>query len=233
MGKRRARRRARQIELPLRTWGGKRKGAGRKPSGPRRRVSHVQRPAVKRDHPVHVTMRIVDGVPSLRDHGPHRVIVRALVDARGRFGLCVVDYSILGNHLHLIVEHDGVSSLSRGMRGLATRLAKRLNKHLRRRGRVFADRYHARALTTPREVHHALSYVLLNYRRHAAQAGRRCDRGWIDPCSSGRAFDGWRTRKRHRAHDPATMPARTWLRREGWRQHGLVDIDDNAAVGPP
>ena len=42
------------------------------------------------------------------------------------------------------------------------RIARVLNKLWRRRGRVFADRYHDRILKTPREVKNALVYVLAN-----------------------------------------------------------------------
>ena len=84
---------------------------------------------------------------------------------------------------------------------------------------------------SPREVRNALSYVLLNARRHglgrAAQAGEN-GRVAIDPASSGRWFDGWRglpdlaTPDQMRA-EPAVAPPRTWLVRVGWRKHGLID----------
>ena len=43
------------------------------------------------------------------------------MDALGRFGLRVFDFSVQGNHLHLIVEADSSESLSRGMQGLCIR----------------------------------------------------------------------------------------------------------------
>jgi hypothetical protein len=64
------------------------------------------------------------------------------------------------------------------VRGLAIRVARAVNRALGRRGRVFADRYHARALTTPRAVRHALVYVLMNpeapTRRHRARSVLVC-----------------------------------------------------------
>jgi hypothetical protein len=71
-------------------------------------------------------------------------------------------------------------------------VAKGLNRLLGRKGPVFVERYHLRVLTTPREVRNARAYVINNYRRHAAAAGRRVERGWMDPCSSWACFDGWR-----------------------------------------
>ena len=57
----------------------------------------------------------------------------------------------------------------------------------RRRGRVWADRYHRRDLTSPRQVRHALVYCLHNYKKHlgVTDADPR-----IDGCSSARWFRG-------------------------------------------
>ncbi len=58
---------------------------------------------------------------------------------------------------------------------------------------MFSERYHARALRTPREVRHALAYVLLNERRHLArERGLSLPPWYFDPCSSAVEFDGWR-----------------------------------------
>jgi len=81
---------------------------------------------------------------------------------------------------------------------------------------VWGDRYHARALPTPREVRHAIAYVLLNFRKHLrAPAG-------IDPCSSGPWFSGWARSPRPAAAPAPTSPARTWLAATGWRRLGLI-----------
>ncbi|MBK7643330.1 MAG: transposase [Planctomycetes bacterium] len=99
-----------------------------------------------------------------------------------------VHYSIQSNHLHLIVEARDRLALSAGMKGLLVRMARALNRVWNRRGSVFADRYHARSLDTPREVRNALVYVLHNSRKHGIHS-----KG-IDPCSSGLWFDGWAER---------------------------------------
>jgi hypothetical protein len=100
------------------------------------------------------------------------------------------------------------------MQGLSVRVARAANGELGRKGRVFADRYHARALTTPRAVRFALRYVLLNVRKHEGRArddagrgaraegerGVRADErrgvravpfGFVDPCSSAPWFEGF------------------------------------------
>jgi putative transposase len=78
----------------------------------------------------------------------------------------LVQFSVLGDHLHLIVEADDSVALSRGMQGLNTRLAKALNKLLGRTGTLFEDHYHSRLLKSPTEVARALAYVRTNARKH-------------------------------------------------------------------
>lgn len=224
----------RQLELRLPTWGGRRRGSGRKRVAPRPRVPHRRRPASKRANPVLVTVRIREGVPSLRQPKAWAAIVRLVRKARGRFGMHVVEYSILANHLHMIVECDDADSLERGMRGFNTRLAKRLNGVFERRGKLVDGRYHARALKTPLEVRNAIEYVLFNHAKHERRAGRRATRG-LDSRSTAARFDGWRRRPdtRNRAKDYGTSPARTWLLESGWRRHGLLDLDELAADAWP
>jgi REP element-mobilizing transposase RayT len=155
-------------------------------------------------------------------------VQRALTAARSRFGFRLVHYSVMTNHLHLIVEADDRRALSRGLKGLQVRIARRLNQHLGRRGRVFPDRYHARALTTPTEVRRALAYVLNNARRHGAKAGWRYDPRWLDPCSSAYAFDGWKNVCSPPAARLKTGVARaqTWLAKVGWRRRGLIHASE-------
>jgi REP element-mobilizing transposase RayT len=148
----------------------------------------------------------------------------ALAAGRGRNGLRVSDYSVQRDHLHLVVEADDTAALSRGMQGLAVRLARALNRAWGTRGRVFGDRFHARVLRSPREVRHALAYVLNNARKHAAQRGIALRRGWLDPCSSAPAFEGWRgLRPRREAAALGCAEPRSWLRRVGWARNGPLD----------
>src|SRR5687767_1676441 len=120
-----------------------------------------------------------------------------------------------------MVEAADARALSRGMQGLLVRVVRALNGLWKRTGSVVADRYHAHILRTPREVRHALAYVLHNARHHGIQA-----RG-IDPYTSGIAFDGWRDAPMDgTSAETAGVPARTWLLRVGWRRHGLIGIDD-------
>src|SRR5256885_896436 len=88
---------------------------------------------------------------------------------RKRFGFRVTHCSVQGNHIHLIAEAENRLSLARGMKGLAVRIARGVNRAVGRRGPLFAERYHAHVLKTPREVRHAIDYLLANWFRHAGR----------------------------------------------------------------
>jgi len=198
-------------------WGGARQGAGR-PRGPRPRTLHRARsPHVER-HPVHLTLRARPDAGSLRAPRAYGALVAALTAAQ-RDGFRVVQYAVQADHVHLIAEATDGAALRSGVQGLVVRAARALNRARRRRGAVWGDRYHRRDLTTPREVHHALAYVLCNARKHAPGGPR------FDSCSSAPWFDGWR------GAPPAAPPAarrpvraaRSWLLTTGWRRHGLLE----------
>src|SRR5260370_7326030 len=98
------RRSSRQLSLSLPTWGGARLGAGRPPNGAKAGVSHLRRPEIPARHPVHVTLRVRTGVGYLRAYQRAKILEEAFREARLRFGMRIVHYSIQGNHLHLIVD---------------------------------------------------------------------------------------------------------------------------------
>ena len=226
-----ARGRDKQLPLPFRRSGrgGARPGAGRKRAS--RELPHAPRPKLDARKPLHVTVRVRSGLPSLREQALVRRLRANLTRAKERFGARVVHYSIQRDHLHLIVEADDRRALSRAMRGLGVRVARGVNGVLGCEGRVIADRYHAGALGTPREVRNALRYVLLNARRHGRDA-------LFDRASSAAAFDGWSRgdpsavlpEEELRAIRASVARPRTWLSMVGWRRHGA--LDPTARPGP-
>jgi hypothetical protein len=249
----RKKRRPRQLELTYRTWGGRRKGAGRKKTSGA--TPHRKRPPLASRHPVHITLSVD---PNLPHEGLRRPDLSACIEdclreirrgagagagagagsaapstpknrggAGARTDFRVVHYSIQRHHLHLVVEAANREALSRGMQGLTIRVAKRINKVLGRRGKVFIHRYFETVVKSARQARNVLSYVLLNTQRHLAQSGQRCEPGWIDPCSSGRYFDGWRGFRVRPPPDeePSVSEPHTWILSTGWRRFGLVSLD--------
>lgn len=169
---------------------------------------------------MHVTLRARDGLPPLRLPAVFPAVRRALA-AVSTAHFRLTHFSIQRDHLHLVVEAEDSTRLTRGLQGLAIRVARAVNRVLDRRGKVWADRFHARLLRTPREVRLAIVYVLNNVRKHIAGA-----RG-VDPCSSAPWFAEWGTGGRVPAEPSPVVAAQTWLGRVGWRRHGPIHLDDS------
>jgi REP element-mobilizing transposase RayT len=147
----------------------------------------------------------------------------------------VVHFSVQWDHVHLVVEASDRRALSSGLASVAIRIARTVNQLIRRRGRFWADRWHGRELTSPRQVRNALVYVLANFRKHA-QA--RLAPG-VDAFSSAARCDGWRGfaasdalpragPRFHRAFAPLVVvsQAKTWLGATGWRRYGLIGVGE-------
>ncbi|HEY5944701.1 MAG TPA: transposase [Kofleriaceae bacterium] len=236
----------------------KRRKPGPKPKA-RSGAAHKKRPELQARYPVHVVLRVVDAIGSLRKRHMYKalreatiaVAKRELNDLRdGAFR--IVHISIQRNHIHLLVEADHKTALSRGMQSFQISAAKHLNRAVsvkslrvglrarrlamakRRRGTVFPDRFHQEIITTPRQARRALAYVLNNWRKHREDQ-REFARGWrVDPYSTGAAFDGWKEREHDLFHwtlrdtylPLVTYLPKTWLLYEGWRKHGLIRFDE-------
>jgi REP element-mobilizing transposase RayT len=149
-------------------------------------------------------MRVAEDVYNLRSQRSLRVIRAALAEGADRFGAGVVQISVQGNHIHMLVEADHHVALGRAMKGLAIRFARGLNRMMGRGGRrVFADRYHSRVLRTPTEVRNVIHYLRNNHRHHTDGA-RRLPGSYVDPYASASA--------------PQLARPTLWVVRFGWRR---------------
>ncbi|AKU90977.1 hypothetical protein [Vulgatibacter incomptus] len=144
-----------------------------------------------------------DEVWNLRTQRCYRILEKALFAGSDRLGMRLTHHSVQGNHLHLVVEARDGQALSRGVQGLCVRIARGLNRLMKRKGRVFADRFHSHVLRTPREVRNAIAYVLGNARVHALRQGRPAPIA-ADPFAAGPG-------------DPTVSLPHSWLLRVGWR----------------
>ena len=130
------------------------------------------------------------------------MIAATLLRFRDRENFRITHFSIQGNHIHLIVEAVDEKALARGLQGFAVWFARRFNAVMGRRGKVFADRYHAHQLRSLAEVRNAVRYVIGNFDEHARRRGETITRSEPDPYTSANA------------QEPALVrDAGTWLLR--------------------
>jgi REP element-mobilizing transposase RayT len=234
-----ARPRKRHVQQRLFRRGGKQPGAGRPPRGPRSSERHKVRPKLRASHPVHVVIRAARDLGSLRRRDMFRAIREATIVVAARDDFRIVHLSIQGTHVHMLVEADDRLALARGMQGFQISAAKHINRMaskrriVRRKGRVFVDRYHATIVDSPRQARHALAYVLNNWRRHREDRAPFARRWLVDPFSSAVSFGGWNelAGAMWMWQPPTYQPLivwlpRTWLLREGWRRAGSICARD-------
>jgi REP element-mobilizing transposase RayT len=105
------------------------------------------------------------GVPTLRSKKAFRLFRNAVLGAKA-FGLNVVEFAVLGNHFHLMVEAANNQELEAAMKSLNIRLARSVNLFFRRKGAVIEDRYDLRVLKSPTQVRNALIYIFTNAAKH-------------------------------------------------------------------
>ena len=232
--------RKRHVQQDLFRRGGKRKGAGRKPKGARAGSPHQVRPEVKPYHALHVVLRVMPAVGSLRRRKMYHALREATIVAAVRERIRIVQISLQRTHVHLLVEAENKQALARGLQGFQISAARNINtmlgadRHRRRRGCVFSDRYHLEVITSPRRAHHALSYVVNNWRHHGEDQ-RGLARTWlVDPFSSGISFPDWKELEDkpvmwpiRDGYDPLVVRRpQSWLLREGWKAHGPISARD-------
>ena len=226
-----------QQSFDFKTWGGKRKGAGRPPKGGRSSEPHKARLRFSGPAPLHVTLRVVAPIQTLRRPDAYHAIRRSMYVVIGREGFRIVHLSIERDHLHLIVEANDHVALWEGVRAFESSAAQRLNRvitlatGIRRLGQVFADRYHARLIRSPTQARNTLSYVLNNWRRHGLDRGMETMFWDVDYYSSGPSFEGWAELDDspflYQTPDYPRLSVcrpRTWLLRTGWRQAGPISM---------
>lgn len=212
--------------------GGARPGAGRPRITDRRASEHHKvRAKVTRHQPLHVVVRVARDLGSLRSKAAYLAIRTATAQAFGSSAFRIVHLSIQRTHIHLIVEANDRMKLARGMQGFLISAARHLNRALGREGNVFADRYHATALTCPAQVRNTLAYVMNNWRHHHEHLKQYTSEWKVDPFSTATSFEGWSELDGRRFEEvrPSYLPmivtsAASWLLRIGWKRRGLISF---------
>jgi REP element-mobilizing transposase RayT len=63
-----------------------------------------------------------------------------LFEAKKRYGLCVLDYMVTSNHVHLLVKDTGGEAIAQSMQLIAGRTAQEYNQRKRKQGASWEDR---------------------------------------------------------------------------------------------
>ncbi|HNS05663.1 MAG TPA: transposase [Candidatus Saccharicenans sp.] len=123
----------------------------------------------------HITNRCVNKEFLLNDDYYKQRVVRWMSDAIGRYKICILNYAITSNHIHLLLldEDQGCSggldkpgrpahSIPQAMRLILGRVAQEYNVGQKRVGPLWQDRYHATAIESGYHLLNCMVYIDLN-----------------------------------------------------------------------
>ena len=91
-----------------------------------------------------------------------------LFKAQRRYGLCVLNYIVTSNHIHLLVLDRGKTEIKRSLQLVAGRVAQEYNQRKSRKGAFWEDRYHATAVQSGQHLLRCMTYIDLNMVRTGA-----------------------------------------------------------------
>ena len=124
-------------------------------------------------HLWHITHRCHQREFLLKFARDRRACVRWLFEAKKRFGLCVLDYMVTSNHVHLLIKDTGEGVIGRSMQLIAGCTGQDYNRRKGRQGAFWEDRYHATAVDADEHLQRCLLYIDLNMVRAGAVAHPR------------------------------------------------------------
>jgi REP element-mobilizing transposase RayT len=113
-------------------------------------------------HIWHITHRCHQKQFLLKFPRDRRRYLHWVFDAKKRFGLCVLNYMVTSNHVHLLVKDAGGDVIAQSMQLIAGRTAQEYNQRKSRHGAFWEDRYHATAIQADEHLHRCLIYIDLN-----------------------------------------------------------------------
>lgn len=90
-----------------------------------------------------------------------------LFEAKKRYGLVILNYTVTSNHIHLLVlDEEGRNVIPESIRLVAGRTGQEYNLRKKRKGAFWEDRYHATAIESEQHLLRCLAYIDLNMVRN-------------------------------------------------------------------
>jgi len=89
-----------------------------------------------------------------------------LFEAKKRFGLDILNYTVTCNHIHLLVVDGEEEVIPKSLQLVAGKTAQEFNRRKERKGAFWEDRYHATAIETGEHFLRCLVYIDLNMVRN-------------------------------------------------------------------
>ena len=111
----------------------------------------------------HITHRCHQSEFLLKFARDRRRWMHWLFEARKRYGLCILNFTVTSNHVHLLVCDSGDKrAIARSIQLIASRTAQEFNQRKNRNGAFWQDRYHATAVENGEHLRQCVVYIDMN-----------------------------------------------------------------------
>ena len=129
--------------------------------------------------PNHLSLKTKVAGISLKHPKIKDKIIRQLGLLAKKPGIILSAYSILSNHIHMIIQYDKATDDHRlsldtligdAVRSFTAQVSLAVNRFNKRTGRLFSDRYHLEIMKSVRHIINGFRYVLLNPLKHLLQS---------------------------------------------------------------
>ena len=90
------------------------------------------------------------------------MLARLVIRGKKRYGLCVLNYVVTSNHIHLLVKDTSQHVIAKSLQLVAGRTAQEYNQRKQRKGAFWEDRYHATAIASDEHFLRCLVYIDMN-----------------------------------------------------------------------
>jgi putative transposase len=94
----------------------------------------------------HITHRCHKKEFLLKFDKDRRLWLQWLFEAKKRYGLSVLNFTVTSNHIHLLVRDNREGVIPQSMQLIAGKLGQEYNRRKNRKGAYWEDRYHATAV---------------------------------------------------------------------------------------
>ena len=119
----------------------------------------------------HITHRCHKKEFSLKFNKDKKKWLQWLFQAKKRYGLCILNYAITSNHIHLLVRDNGrKDAISKSMDLVQGRTAQAYNKRKGLSGSFWEDRYNPTAVESGSHLFNCMAYIDFNMVRAGAVA---------------------------------------------------------------
>ncbi len=111
----------------------------------------------------HITHRCHNKELLLKFPRDRRRWIHWLYEAKKRYGLCILNFMVTFNHIHLlVVDGDDEWTIPRSLQLEEGRVAQEYNYRKKRTGAFWEGRYHATAVQSGKHLTRCMSYIDLN-----------------------------------------------------------------------